>query len=424
MAGLAKLTDTQCRQAKPAAKDRKLADGGGLILLIKPDGGRYWRYNYRFHAKQKTMALGVYPEVSLSAARELHQKARAQLAAGVDPMQDRKVERVKAALSTANTFEPIALEYLEKKKLVWAPSHYSKVEARLKNDVFPWLGKRPMEAISELEVLAVLNRIEGRGVIETAHRARENIGQVFRYGIQTGKCRHDPTVSLRGALTTTRAKHMAAITDPAQFADLLRAMYEYRGELTTRCLLRLSALLFQRPNEQRLAGWAEMDMQGRNWGAPMWEIPSQREGQQGDTKISLTGWESHLVPLPRQAVSILEQLEPLTGPSGMVFQSSIKPYQPISNATAMGAIKRLGFKGQMTVHGFRASARTMARERLGTDRDLLELQISHKVTDSLGRAYNRETWLQERVDFMQEWADYLDKLVNGTKVMPLVRPAA
>lgn len=423
MAKRAKLTEIQCRQARCVEKPIKLGDGAGLYLLLAPSGSKYWRFDYRIHDQRKTMALGTYPEVSLSAARERHLAARALLAKNIDPMQERKKEKIMAALSAAHTFQAIADEYLAKKKTTWASSHYDKVASRLRRDIYPWLGSRPIEDITEPELLATLNRIEGRGVIETAHRARENCGQVFRYAIQTGKAKRDPTVNLRGALTTARAKHFAAITDPAAFADLLRSMYQYEGQMVTRCILRLSALLFQRPNELRVSMWSEFDLKGDRWGAPMWEIPAFREDQVGDTKISLTGWESHLVPLSHQAIEILQQLRPLTGASGMVFQSPIKPRQPLSNNTAMSAIKRLGFQGQMTVHGFRASARTMARERLGIDRDLLELQISHAVSDSLGRAYNRETWLPERVQMMQRWADYLDKLATGAKILPLLRAA-
>ncbi|MGZ9570686.1 tyrosine-type recombinase/integrase [Alcaligenes nematophilus] len=423
MATLAKLTDLACKQAKPAEKVRRLTDGGGLYLLIDPKGSKYWRYDYRFHGRRQTLALGIYPEVSLIRARDLHTRARMLLADGVDPMQQRKVDKVRSALSANNTFQSVAEEYLAKKQLIWAPSHFEKVAARLRRDVFPWIGSLSMDNIKEPELLAVLNRIEGRGVIETAHRARENCGQVFRYAIQTGRASYDPTINLRGALVTAKAKHFAAITNPRDFAKLLRSMYGYQGELVTRCILRLSAMLFQRPKELRLAMWSEFDLDGKKWGAPMWEIPSEREDQLGDTKISLTGWESHLVPLSRQAVEILKILQPVTGSSGMVFQSPLKPRQPISNNTPMAAIKRLGFKGQMTVHGFRASARTMAVELLGIDQDLLELQISHKVSDSLGRAYNRTTWLKERVTLMQTWSDYLDTLATGNNVVPLLRAA-
>ncbi|MFC3338173.1 tyrosine-type recombinase/integrase [Paracandidimonas soli] len=421
MAILAKLTDFACKQAKAGDKVRRITDGGGLYLLIEPKGSKYWRFDYRFHGRRQTLALGTYPEVSLLRARELHLQARNLLAKGVDPMQQRKVDKVRSALSTQNSFQAVSDEYLAKKKLIWSASHYSKVSSRLKRDIYPWLGSLPISEIREPELLAVLNRIEGRGVIETAHRARENCGQVFRYAIQTGRATHNPTINLRGALQTVKAKHFAAITDPSDFARLLHGMYSYRGELVTRCILRLSALLFQRPSELRLARWREFDLDGNKWGAPMWEIPAEREGQQGDTKISLTGWESHLVPLPRQAVEILKILKPVTGDSGMVFQSPIKPRQPISNNTPMAAIKKLGFQGQMTVHGFRASARTMAAELLRVDPELLELQISHKVSDSLGRAYNRTTWLKERVALMQKWADYLDMLAAGDNVIPLRR---
>jgi integrase len=422
MATLAKLTDTAIRTAKGKEKPYKLADGGGLHILVKPDGGKYWRYNYRYANKDRTMAFGVYPEVSAKMARELHTAARAQLASGVDPMAERKQEKHAVRAAAADDFEGIAREMWAKKLERGNSAGYvAEVLGKLEKDVFPWIGRRAIGGITAADILAILERVEARAP-ETARRLRGFVGEVFRHAIARNKAKVDPTQALRGAVITPKTQHFAAITDPAAFGELLRKMYSYRGELVTRALLRLSPLVFQRPSELREARWDEFDLAGKNWGAPMWEIPAERDGAEGDTKITRTGWESHLVPLSREAVSILEALRPATEHTGWVFKSNRKTDRPLSEGAILGALRRMGYAKKMTAHGFRASARTLAEERLRADERVLEMQISHKVVDPLGRAYNRTALIEERVAFMQQWADYVETLAAGQA--PPLMPSA
>lgn len=413
MATLAKLTDTAIRAAKGREKAYKMADGGGLHILVKPDGTRYWRYNYRHADKDRTMAFGVYPEVSAKLAREKHAAARAQLAAGVDPMAERKQDKHAIRAAAADDFEGVAREMWAKKLARGNSAGYvEEVLGKLEKDVFPWIGRRAIGGITAADILTILERVEARAP-ETARRLRGFMGEVFRHAIARNKMKVDPTQALRGAVITPKTQHFAAITDPAAFGELLRKMYGYRGELVTRALLRLSPLVFQRPSELREARWSEFDLAGKNWGAPMWEIPAEREGAEGDTKITRTGWQSHLVPLSTEAVSILEALRPATEHTGWVFKSNRKTDRPLSEGAILVALRRMGYAKKMTAHGFRASARTLAAERLKADERVLELQISHKVVDPLGRAYNRTAFLDERVAFMQQWADYVEKLAAG-----------
>lgn len=363
--------------------------------------------------KRETLSYGPYPDVPLERARELHRAARQELAAGPDPMERRRQAERDAILAAGTTFEVMAREWLAM-QTHWSASYRKAVTDRLERDIFPWVGGRPIAEILPAELLAVLQRVVGRGAAETARRAKEVCGNVFAYAVATSRAKTNPVDHLKKALppSTKKKKHFAAITDPAKMARLLQAMYKHEGAFVTRCLLHLSSLLFQRPTELREMQWPELDLDGRGWRTPMWEIPAEREGNTGDTKITRTGWEAHLVPLPRQAVELLRNLHLVTGRSRYVFRSPTKPKQPLSEGAARQALATMGFKGDMTMHGWRASARTMASERLKVDDRILELQISHVVADSLGRAYNRTTFLEERVAFMQQWADYLDALVQ------------
>ncbi|WP_066632311.1 tyrosine-type recombinase/integrase [Bordetella sp. H567] len=411
MGALAKLSDLQIRNAKARDRAYKLSDGGGLSLLVKPDGSKHWWYQYRYHGKQQTMALGVYPAVSARAAREKHAAAREQLAGGLNPTAEKRLAKLKATEDVRNDFEHIARTMWTSKSRAGASKGYvESVIEKLEKDVFPWIGTRPVSKVESPEILAILNRVEVRAP-ETARRLRGFIGQVFRYAIARGRAKNDPTAALKGAVLTRKAKHFAAITSPARFGELMLGLYSYeRGEMTTRCLLQLSPLVFQRPVELREARWDEFDLDGSEWGVPMWEISARRADAEGDTKITRTGWESHLVPLSRQALSILQALRRLTGHTPWVFKSSRVSGRPLSEGAVRLALRRLGFHGEMTAHGFRASARTLAEERLRVPANILELQISHKVADPLGRAYNRTAFLDERIAFMQQWADYLDQL--------------
>lgn len=401
------LTDLALRNAKAGDKPIKLADGHGLYLLIQPNGAKYWRLKYRFGGKEKLLALGVYPEVTLAQARAARDAARRQLAAGLDPSTVRQAQKAQQA-NDANSFEAIAREWLAKFAPIWAPSHADKILRRLERDIFPWLGARPMAAISAPELLAVLRRIEARGALETAHRALGNCGQVFRYAVATGRAERNPAADLRGALPPTRPRHHAALVDPQAIGELLRAVAGYQGAFVTRCALRLAPLVFVRPGELRKAEWAEFDLD-----AAAWQIPAQR----------MKTRQPHLVPLSRQAVAILRELLPLTGRERYVFPGARSDDRPMSENTLNAALRRLGYGSEdMTGHGFRAMARTILDEVLGIRPEIIEHQLAHAVRDPLGRAYNRTQHLHERRRMMQTWADYLDRLAAGADVIPLKAP--
>jgi integrase len=401
------LTDVSIRKAKPKDAPYKLTDERGLYLLVNPSGGRLWRINYRFDGKQKTLALGIYPDVSLAQARERRDEARKLLAEGIDPGEHRKTQRRAVIERATNSFEAVAREWFSKFRPTWAPSHAEKIIRRLEVDVFPWIGEKPIAEVTAPELLAVLRRIEGRGALETAHRAHQNCGQVFRYAVATGRAERDPCADLRGALPPTRKRHFSAITEPKEIGALLRAIWDYRGSFITRSALQLAPLVFVRPGELRNAEWSEIDFERAEWC-----IPADRMKMK----------EPHLVPLPLQAVMILRELHALTGTGRYVFPSPRTASRPMSNNGVLSALRRMGYgKDEMTGHGFRAMARTVLDEVLGFRVDIIEHQLAHAVKDPLGRAYNRTKHLDERRRMMQAWADYLDGLRNGAGVVPLRR---
>jgi len=388
------LTPSAVANAKPGAKPYKLADDRGMFLLVKPGGSRWWRFKYRRPGtrKENLLSLGTYPDVSLKRAREKRDELRRLLADGIDPGDKRKAE----AQAGAQTFEAVAREWFAKHESTWAPGHSSKIIRRLECDVFPWIGRKSIAGLTAPDVLAVLHRIESRGVIETAHRARVNIGQVMRYAIATGRATADPTPSLRGALTPWTSSHRAAVTDPNEVGELLRAIDGYGGSYVVRAALRLAPLVFVRPGELRQAEWAELDLDAAEWTIPADKMKTRHP---------------HTVPLASQAVAILRELVPLTGSRRYVFPGERSPKGAISNNTLNAALRRIGYdKDAMTAHGFRAMARTILDEHLGFRADLIEHQLAHAVRDPLGRAYNRTTHLPERRKMMQAWADYLDGL--------------
>lgn len=407
------LTVAEIKNAKPAAKPVRLFDGGGLYLEVAPSGGKWWRFKYSFGGKEKRLSLGVYPNVSLKEARERREKARSLVAAGVDPGEARKAEKRVARLNAENSFEAIAREWYAKYEPGWSQGHATRNLARLQADVFPWIGGRPIADLMPIEVLDVLRRIEKRGALETAHRLRGIIGQVMRYGVATGRAVRDITADLRGALPPAHVQHYAAITDPRKVGELLRAIDGYSGTLPVACALRLAPLLFQRPGEMRGAEWPEFDLDNA-----IWEISAERMKR---TKQGKATGGAHIVPLPRQAVAILRELQPLTG-SGkgrFVFPSVRSKDRPMSDNTINAALRRLGYeRDMMTSHGFRAMARTILAEELAVPAEVIEAQLAHAIRDPLGRAYNRTTFLRERREMMQRWADYLDQLKAGAKVMP------
>lgn len=397
------LTDTAIKTAKPGVKAVKMSDSDGLYLLVQPSGGKWWRFDYRFDGKRKTLSMGVYPDVGLKDARARRDEARRQVANGVDPSAYRKASKTARAEAVSNSFEAVAREWLTKHSPGWAKSHADKIIRRLENDVFPWLGSRPIADIVAPDLLTTVRRIEGRGAIDTAHRALQNCGQIFRYAVATGRALRDPTGDLRGALTPRRTGHFAAITEPDEVGELLRAIDGFKGSLVVKTALKLGPLLFVRPGELRQAEWSEFDLDKGEWSIPAERMKARR---------------SHLVPLATQAVEILRDLKPLTGRGSHVFAGR-DPKKPMSDAAVNAALRRMGYdtRTEITGHGFRAMARTILHEQLGFDRDVIEHQLAHRVPDALGAAYNRTKFLKERRVMMQRWADYLDKIKADGDVM-------
>lgn len=400
-----KLTAVAVKNARPREKTYRLADGGGLYLELTPTGGAYWRMKYRFHGKEKRLAIGVYGEgqdrVSIKAARKARDEAKGLLAQGIDPSTAKKLARLESKASATNTFMAVALEWLEtihKHEVV--ESHYSKNKRRLERDVYPYLGARPIADITPPELLEVLRKVEKRGHLETAIRIKTVVGQVCRYAITTGRAERDPSTDLRGALRQPTPNHYAAITDPEDLPSLLRAIDGYRGQPVTIAALKLAPLVFVRPGDLRHAQWSDFDLDRAIWSfTPRKNSPPL------------------IVPLPRQAVTILHELHGLTGRNHYVFPGLRSNKRPMSENTMKAALDSMGFKGKQTAHGFRATARTILAERLNHDERFIEQQLAHKVKDTNGRAYNRTKFLDQRREMLQEWADYLDALRNDTANM-------
>lgn len=388
------LTDVKVRTAKSQEKAYKLSDEKGLFLYITQNGSKYWRFKYRYLGKEKLLALGVYPDVSLALARERRDDARKLLASDIDPGEHRKVMKSASSDRAANSFELVAREWFAKHSSNWVASHADKIIRRLERDVFPWLGAKPIAEITASDLLAIIRRIEGRGAIETAHRALNNCGRVFRYAIATGRAVRDPSQDLKGALPPVKNTHFAAQTDPQKFAQLLRAIEGYEGTLIVRCALRLAPLLFVRPGELRHAEWSSIDFEKAEW------------------RYLVTKTDTlHVVPLATQALAIFKELHPLTGSGRYVFPGARSTQRPMSENAILVALRLLGIsKEEVSGHGFRATARTLLDEVLGVRPDFIEHQLAHAVRDPNGRAYNRTAYLPERKKMMQDWADYLDSI--------------
>jgi len=390
------LTATEVKNIKPTEKSRKISDGGGLYLLVKRNGSKYWRYDYRFGGSRKTMALGVYPEVTLKRAREKHLEARSQLQEGIDPGEQKKIARLTCHENACNSFESVANEWFEIKLQSKSPGHAARVRRALDKDLLPFLRSRPITNITAPELLVVLRKVEARGAIETAHRVKQTAGKVFRYAIATGRAERDPSRDLDGVLQDRKTKHRAAITAPREVGELLVAIDNYRASNVVSTALRLSPLLFQRPGEIRAMEWSEVD-----WEKSVWEIPA--------SKMKMN--RPHIVPLCRQAVELLRELHPYTGKGKFVFPSARGGSRCLSDNGVRTALRTLGYDNEtMTPHGFRAMARTLLDEELGYRVDWIEHQLAHAVRDPNGRAYNRTAHLEGRTEMMQAWADYLDKL--------------
>jgi integrase len=406
------LTDTFVKTAKPdpaKTAGSKFADGYGLFLLVK-DAGKYWRMAYRFAGKQKTLALGTYPSVTLAQARKRREEARAQLAAGIDPGVIKQAQKVIKASAAGNTFEAIAREFHETKRSAWSDSYSEKWLRNMVKDLFPHIGRMPLPDVTPPILLGVLRKVEKRGANETAHTLRQIAGQVFRYGIQTGRCEANPVPDLHGALEPVVVKHMAAVLEPQKAGELLRAVEGYQGQPTTKAALQLSALLFQRPGNIRAMEWTWVDLAGG-----MLTIPSQSMKR---TKAHKLNGRPHFVPLAPQAIAILRELVPVTGHGKYVFPSLLTGERPMSENTVNTALRRLGFTGaEMTAHGFRAMARTLMVERLpGVQADVIEAQLAHGKSGPLGAAYDRADYMGQRRHLMRTWADYLDQLRLGKSI--------
>ncbi len=403
------LTDTACKNAKPKpdGKPAKYADEKGMYLLVNQTG-KYWRLDYRYANKRKTLAIGVYPTVTLKDAREKRDEARRLLAEDIDPGEHRKVTKASKVLQAENSFEAVAREWFTKFKPTWTDGHAERIIRRLERDIFPWLGSRPIADIEAPELLTNLQRIERRGAIETAHRAMQNTSQIFRYAIATGRAKYNPAADLTGALAPTIKTSFPTITDPTKIAELLRAIDGYQGTLATQCALKLAPLVFVRPGELRQAEWGEVDLENA-----LWVIPAARMKMR----------EKHVVPLSRQAIAILSELKPLTGNGRYVFPGARSNGRPMSENTVNAALRRLGYdKDTMTGHGFRHMASTLLNEQ-GWNRDAIERQMAHAERNSIRATYNYAEYLPERNKMMQAWADYLDSLKAGAKVTPLFKTA-
>ena len=401
------LTDTAIRKATPADKPFNLYDTSGLYLTVAPTGAKWWRLKYRHAGRERRMGLGRYPEVSLAEARKRRDDARRLLRDERDPGVERQAQRRKAKLSAHNTFAAVAAEWMSKRQSKLAASSQEK-NAWLLDLVKGTLGPRPIADISAPDVLAALRKIEARGRHETARRAKQCVGMVFRYAIATGRAERDPSGDLRGALTPPTSKPRAALTAPADVAGLLRAIDAYVGQPTTHVALRLAPLVFVRPRELRSAEWCELDLD-----AAEWRIPAERMKMR----------EEHIVPLARQAVAILREVQPLTGDGRYVFPSLRSRQRPMSENTINAALRRMGFdKDTMTGHGFRAMASTRLNE-MGWKPDIIERQLAHAERNKVRAVYNRAQYMDERIKMMQAWADYLDMLKQGGNVVPIRKAA-
>ena len=405
------LTDAQCRNAvcPPEKKQARFADSGGMYLQVSPAGSKRWFLKYRVTGKEKQLALGSYPDVSLTAARKARDAAKLQKSEGLDPVQVRKVEKLKAT-RTDDTFKVVALEWYAKQAPQWSKSHADRQLSQLENNLFPWIGERRIADIRAMELLAVLQKVEERGALETADRALMITRQVWDYWLPTADVQQrNITEGLKARLTPYRGKSFAAIVEPKRFGELLRAIKTYKGGPIVRTALQLAPMLYQRPGNLRMMEWAELDLD-----AALWTIPSMKMKR---TKLEKEQGEAHTVPMPTQAVALLRAIQPLTGRGMYVFPGERSHDRPISDNSVRSGLYALGFGKEQTWHGFRASARTMLVDELNLDPLAIEANLAHAVKDSNGRSYNRTQYLKQRFEQIQAWADYLDKLAKGADVI-------
>jgi integrase len=389
------LTRLQIENAKPQAKSYKLFDGKGLYIEVAPTGARWWRFKYRIAGKEKRISLGVYPDVGLKDARDRLDDVRKQLASNIDPSEQRKAKKAVLVEAAENTFEVIAREWFALNLPRWQSNYGDKTIRRLESNIFPWLGARPLRDVTAPDLLAVLRRIESRSANDTAHRALQDCGRIFRYAIATARADRDPSRDLAGALAPITVRHYPTIIDPKGVGALLRSIETYTGSFVTKCALRLAALVFVRPGELRQAEWSEF-----NFDKAEWRIPADRMKMRSP----------HIVPLARQAVEVINELKPLTGNGALLFPGEFKKDRPMSENTVNAALRRLGYtRDEMTGHGFRSMASTILNEQ-GWNRDAIERQLAHSERDVVRAVYNYAEHLPERRRMMQAWADHLDSL--------------
>ena len=392
------LTSLAIKQAQPAGKTKRLYDERGLYLEISPAGGTWWRLKYRFAGQEKRLSLGVYPDISLKEARAARDEARRLIAQGVDPSARRKEISRQRVVDAENSFEVVAREWFQKQAPIWSDIHQKNVISKLEKNIFPYLGHDTVAAVSAPNLLRVLRKIEERGAIETAHRTLSICGQVFRYAIATARAERDVAADLKGALPPVKRKHLPAIVDPERLSTLLLEIDGYSGTLPVQCALKLAPLVFLRPGELRKAKWSDINLDDATW-----------------SFIVRKTMTPLIIPLARQSVEILRELEPVSGRHEYVFPNGRSPTRPMSENAVLAALRRLGIpKDEMCGHGFRATARTILDEQLGFRPELIEHQLAHKVRDPLGRAYNRTQFLEQRQNMMQVWADYLDDLRDSS----------
>ena len=388
------LTDKQVKATQPAEKDYKLSDEKGMFLHVTKSGARYWRLKYRYQGKEKLLALGVYPEISLKQARQRRDEARQLLSEGIDPSAKKHADKHTAETINQNSFELIAREWFKVKLTDKTEGHQRRVLRALEQDLFPSLGKHPISQITAPQLLDTLRKIEERGAVETAHRSKQITGQIFRYAIATGRTDRDISADLKGALTPPKKKHFAALTEPRDVGRLMLAIDQFPGTPVVKAALQLSALWFCRPGELRHLEWNQI-----NWDERRIEITAEKTHQ------------AHIIPLSKQAIAILEALHPLTSRSRYVFPSARGASRPLSENAVRVALRSMGYDNNShTPHGFRATARTLLDEVLNYRVEWIEQQLAHAVKDANGRAYNRTKHLTQRTEMMQKWADYLDQL--------------
>ena len=385
------LTDAKIRNTTAEDKRLKLSDGGGLYLLVMPSGGKWWRLKFRVNGKEKLLSLGVYPEVSLKDARNKRDAARKLLADGGDPSAKRAAEK---ASGGENTFKAVALEFLASNKSRWSTSHYRHIDECFSRDVFPWLGNTLIDEVKAPAILKTLRRIVDRGALETAARTKQFIGQAFRWAVAHGRAESDPTGALKGALPTPKKSHFAAITDPIALTKLLSIIDGYKGSFVVRTALQLAPLVIARPANLVSMEWSEINLDDATWRIP------------GD---KMKTGEPHIVPLSRQAIALLEDIKPLSSSGKFVFPSGVRGNEHMSRETIGATLRRLGLKGEQTAHGFRTTASTILHEQ-GYNSDIIEKALAHAERNAIKAAYCHATYLPQRREMLQSWADYLDKL--------------